>query len=289
MIPICLTSHNRAKTLRRSLASLGRTEWPADAEAHLIVYDDSSTEPEAIGLLERLPTMHGLASQEVIYNWPPDFRLGPHWNTALAIQQLFLRYPQAPGVVAIENDLVYHPAWFSELVYLVELGKANPNPPIGVATAYDSALHAREFQNAYPGEPGRHSIVKRHTGGGHACYYTRAFWMGCRVFDAMVLGFRGYPWKRRTWDWWPGAVAKEEGLYYAALSPGFVQHIGQDGHNCSPRANEEVARTFIGEVYAWRRRDAAVLGSGQAGAAAGDPPHAPATDADAGGQPDPVG
>ena len=256
MVPIVLTSYNRADSLQRTIDSLVQTVWPPEP-TRLIVYDDSSTEPETIRVLDKFADDARLTSQdvEVIYNWPPDCRLGPHVNTVMALQQTFLRFPDSHGVISIENDLVFNPDWLTRLLGLVWwAGQPTSDSTaaylegsrIAVCSAYNSVLHPplRDATMPVAGPFGADDYHLKHaTGGGHACYYPRWFWVGMGVMDRFIKQYRAVTWTRLGWDEAPVRVAMEHDCVYACLCPSAVDHLGQEGGS-SPAACREHAADF---------------------------------------------
>lgn len=138
MYPIGIVTHNRPVYLDATLRSLSASALPADLP--LIVYDDASDEALAhtylysqlaipmrhrwptwpqwqkvgLGILAHNPTLHGLeAAVEVVRIAGQSVGVGN--ASCFAIRDLFRRWPDADGVILLQDDVVFNADWYERL------------------------------------------------------------------------------------------------------------------------------------------------------------------------------
>jgi hypothetical protein len=145
MVPIGILTHNRPVYLDVTLRSLSATDLPA--ELPVIVYDDGSDDPAArryldsadsfvvqhqwprtrkwqaaqLNILEDNPLLHGIANVIEVVRVQPS-AAGVVLGSCFAIRDLFRRFPNAPAVILLQDDVLLKSDWYCRLTK--QLGKS---------------------------------------------------------------------------------------------------------------------------------------------------------------------
>jgi len=251
-IPIALRTRNRPVFLDTTLKSLWYTNLPNDAE--MLVLDDCSDDPLTVRYLRTTDTielpepfkwrtdpkfvnnaaafktvnrLHGIANRiEVVQ---PDTRRGVRHGVFWCIRYMMNRFRDAPAIILIEADSIFHAEWYTRLLEVFELVRDQKGPNgdcLGLLTCYDRM--GRTLQ----GPPFMWRRVTKLANGNWGCakaiggvlyLVDRKFYM--RAFDEFERQQRGNPGKVSGDTMLQGCA----GTYKCNLAttyPSYCQHIG---------------------------------------------------------------
>ncbi len=233
MIPIGILTRNRAVYLDATLRSLSATRIPR--EAPLAVYDDASDDPLArrhldtadtftvehrwprcaawtaagLDFLPDNPTLRGIADRvEVV---PVGRRaVGVANASCFTIRDLFSRCPDAPGVILLQDDVVFTANWYERLV-----GQVGRVIQVGRRQGIVAGMHLdhRQKRRITRTSPVRFCSAQ--------CYLITR-----ELFEDQRAWFDRTDHEPRNFDKWLCKLLRTKGFELQLLYPYVCQHIG---------------------------------------------------------------
>jgi hypothetical protein len=254
MIPIAIRTRNRAVYLDTTLKSLWATDLPEDCP--IVVIDDLSDgdvmtkylftddvielpEPhkwhdgpawqQRAGKIENVPRLRGIKSRVEVVQ--PGMRQGVRGGIFWCTNYMMTRFPDAPAVIVIEADAIFHKDWYTATMKAYEGSKVGKGPNgerLGLLSAYDrKGLN----KNTNPRGWGWRSVRQLGNGnwncgngiGGVMYLLTREFYQA--DIKCMSKDRPYHPGQRGGDTTLQGHCAFQK-FNIAVTSPSFIQHIG---------------------------------------------------------------
>jgi len=274
MIQIGILTRNRGVYLDATLRSLSATRIPR--EAPVIVYDDASDDPLArryldttdvfpvehcwprcaawtaagLDFLPDNPTLRGIADRvEVV----PVGRtaVGVANASYFAIRDLFSRSPDTPGVILLQDDVVFTANWYERLV-----GQVGRVFQVGRRQGIVAGMHLdhRQKRRITRTSPVRFCSAQ-------CCLITR------ELFEDQRAWFDRTDHEPRNFDKWLCKLLRTKGFELHLLYPYVCQHIGVVSkvrpNAAFYRDDRALGRVGLGASgsYSWSRMPRSILSS----------------------------
>lgn len=228
-VPIGITTRNRVVYLDHTLRSLSATDLPEDVAVH--VFDDGSDdifslmyydecEQQSFVMAHQWPCFPEKKKfvtdtdlNDVLDNdphiWPVGDRvqivkdekqLGVVERTLDAVNYLMCTYHEAPGVIVMQDDIVFNAHWYQHLLQCADNTKA------GIVSAYQSSHYSKSDVKGFVPAV--------------CLYYSREFWKAATTFfEAPHQGDAFY-------DTVLCRECRRLGFDIMYLDPSVCQHIG---------------------------------------------------------------
>ena len=244
-VPIGIVSRNRAVYLDCTLRSLSATHLPSNVP--VVVFDDASDDPatrayldsnepvvtdhqwpreeawRAAGLdfLPNSPKLHGIVNRVAVRRLASE-SCGVCNASCAAIEELFDRFPRAPGVIVLQDDVVFNFDWYQRLTSHARKAQAAPARIGLVAGMHFDRVFATQMY-VMPAQ-----VLLYYTA---QCYYlTRPFYQRLRSW------FRRKDHARADFDRQLCHLAQYNGFAVEVIRPFVCQHIGVDSSVRSDRS-----------------------------------------------------
>lgn len=236
-VPIGIVTQNRAVYLDATLRSLSGTQLPTGTP--LIVFDDASTDRQtkfylyttkSVVLTKRWPRdpmWRGLGLS-ILSDRRPSARgirdlvnvvklgeepLGVVDASCAAVKHLFAAYPDAPGVILLQDDILFNPQWYSRLVLTAGAYASPDGKPLGILAGI------RLNRLITPAM--RHEPVIPSAATAQCLYFSR------KLFTVLESGWLSEPHPRRKqFDDHLFTASAKAGFANALLNPFVCQHFG---------------------------------------------------------------
>jgi hypothetical protein len=191
-IILSLKTHNRFDTLKESLESLRKTNFPNNTK--LLICDDASDDVRTINLINNYMLNIPI---EVIRN---DKNIGCDPNGIKSMQEGFSRTDK-DFILILDDDAYYHPEWLNKIL---ELNNKYPNT--GAISCFNTEKHVILQQRE------DHTLKK----------YVSGFTILLRKCIFERLG-------AHEWDWKITSVSEALGREIICTKESYVQSIGKHG------------------------------------------------------------
>jgi len=261
MYPIALRTHNRPVYLDVTLKSILATNLPDDYE--LLVLDDCSNDEVTrqylftddvitlptpfsfptfknwesyVGNIRPVQKLKGIKSTVEVVQ--PDTRKGVRGGIFWCVDYMMTRYSDAPGVIIIEADAVFHKKWYEATCFAYDnlakrVAKQGPNgDQIGIVSCYDRKGSSKTLKtHKKKMGAGWRNLKKKRPGlwncaggiGGVMYLITREFYNRAKkAFKA------SYPPKQRSGDTMLQSACANKSLSIGITVPSYCQHIGKE-------------------------------------------------------------
>ncbi len=236
-IPIAMTTFNRAKHLRVTAESYGKTLWPSGVEPELHVWDDGSKVTIA-------PMVGRMVPAKV--HFPGRVGMLLNYQRAMNHAVCRARAMDVPFFVTLDSDVWLHPEWMIRVldVYMRLRGQ-------GEIVAQVSAFTWEGY-----GPMTEHDGFRLlHEAGAACCLFDLAFWTEHDIAEKTRVRFeesqarvdRGKKRNVVACEYYVSKFAHATGALIVGTSPSYAQHLGVDSHS-SPNANLAVATDFVGDA-----------------------------------------
>lgn len=270
IIPIGIRTYNRPAYLDVTLRSLAATKLPAGipivvlddcsddevAKAHLFSTDKVELpEPcrwpeceewgEFVGDLPDVTHVQGLRHRCRV--WQPSERRGVRGGIFWCVDELMRFYADAPAVIVIEGDAVFHADWYRKALSVFRYYQ-HAEGPNGYGIGLLSAYNRKPGRPQQAGSELQWCSISRRENGNWGCGDGLGgvmYLVSRRLYEVGRTAFRAlYRPGARSGDTAIQAVCAEAKMSIAATATSYIQHIGVES-SAWPDKGWRYARRFL--------------------------------------------